>query len=176
MEFSRVSYVFNDEQLEAINQAIGTINETIKTTRVSITPKDRMSLTKMGDRSHPFTEHALRHATRNPEFMPNYSTLEEFQTDWNLTMQLKEIKSAVNLLNQAVEDTYMAAGADSYAHAREYYNTTRRAAKNNIPGAKTIYEDLKPRFIKSYNNETANEDSNPIEPISPAIPVSTAGK
>jgi len=175
MEFSRVSYVFSDEQLEAINQAIKTINDTIAQTRVSITPNSRLRLVKMGDRSHPFTEHALKHATRNPEFMPNYSTLEEFQTDWNLTMQLKEIKNAVNLLNRDVEDTYMAAGADSYAHAREYYNTTQRAAKNNVPGAQTIYEDLKPRFIKSYNDENENEESMPIA-SSPAIPDSTAGK
>jgi hypothetical protein len=175
MEYSRVSYVFSDEQLDTITQAINTIKETIAPTRISMTAKDRMKLTKMGDGSHPFTEHALKHADRHPEFLPNYSTIEEFRNDWTLTMQLKEIKNVVSLLSRDVEDTYMAAGADSFAHAREYYNTTRRAAKNNIPGALTIFNDLKPRFIKTYDDENEIEASMP-DASSPAITDSTAGE
>jgi hypothetical protein len=176
MEFSRVSFMFTDEQMETIKQAINTINQTIAPTRVSLTPKSRLKLVKMGDGSHPFTEHAFRHATVNPEFMPNYSTVEEFQKDWTLTMQLKEIKNAVNLLNRDVEDTYMAAGADAFIHAREYYNTSQRAAKNNIPGAQTIVDDLKPRWLKRFpDNEGGEEEQNPAEPIA-AISGPTGGK
>jgi hypothetical protein len=57
--------------------------------------------------------------------------------------------NAMNLLNQDINDTYMAAGADAYSHAREYYNSAQRGANNNIPGAeppaaKTLFEKTAP--------------------------------
>jgi hypothetical protein len=173
MEYRRVSYVFSDEQMDLIRQSITTINETIRPTRVSLTPKDRMRLMKMGDGSHPFTEHSLKHANTNPEFMPGFSTVEEFQKDWDLTMQFKEIKNAVSLLHQDVDNTYMAAAADAFHNAREYYHSAQRAAENNEPGAHTIVDDLKPRWEKRFNDFEENEDQNPAE-TSPAISDSIA--
>lgn len=133
-----------------------------------------MRLMKMGDGSHPFTEQALKHAVRSPEFMPNFSSVEEFQRDWTLTMQLKEIKNALMLLNQDVSDTYMAAGADAFSNARDYYNSAQRGAANNIPGAQAIVDDLRPRWFKRFDNqEEENEEQNPTETI-PEIPGATA--
>jgi len=174
MEYKRVSYVFSDEQMNLIHQSITTIKETIEPTRVSIMPKDRMRIMKMGDGSHPFTEHSLKHANRNPEFMPGFSTVEEFQMDWDLALQFKDIKNALSLLKQDVDNTYMAAAADAFANAREYYHSAQRAAANNEPGAQTIVDDLKPRWEKRFENEEDNEEQNPAE-TSPAISDSTAG-
>jgi hypothetical protein len=165
MEYRRVSYVFSEEQLNLIHQSITTIKETIEPTRVSITPKDRMRLMKMGDGSHPFTEQSLKHANRNPEFMPSFSSVEEFKKDWDLTMQFKEIKNALMLLNQDVDNTYIAAGADAFANARDYYNSAQRGAANNEPGAQSIVDDLKPRWLKRFNKveENKNEEQNPSD-------------
>jgi hypothetical protein len=178
MEYKRVSYVFSDEQMNLIRQSITTINETIRPTRVSLTPKDRRSIMKMGDGSHPFTEHSLKHANTNPEFMPGFSTVEEFQKDWDLTLQFKEIKNAVSLLYQDVDNTYMAAAADAFHNAREYYHSAQRAADNNEPGAHAIVDDLRPRWLKRFEseeeNKEENEEQNPEE-TSPAISDSTAG-
>jgi hypothetical protein len=166
--------VFSDEQMTLILQAITTFKDTIEPVRISITPKDRMRLMKMGDGSHPFTEQALKHAISNPEFMPGFSTVEEFQKDWDLTMQLKEIKNALILLSMDVDNTYMAAGSDAFAHARNYYNSAQRAAANNEHGAQAIVDSLKPRWEKRFNNFEEIEEQNPPE-TSPAISDSTAG-
>jgi hypothetical protein len=55
----------------------------------------------------------------------------------------------VNLIKQleeAVEDTIMAAGSEVYHAALAFYHNVQAAAKNDIPGAKAIFEDLKTRF------------------------------
>jgi hypothetical protein len=45
-----------------------------------------------------------------------------------------------------VEDTIMVAGSEAYHAALAVYHNVQTAAKQDIPGAKAIYEDLKNRF------------------------------
>jgi hypothetical protein len=79
------------------------------------------------------------------------------------------------LLNQDVDDTYMAAGADAFANARDFYNSAQRGDANNVPGAKANVDDLKPRWLKKFNNnEEENEEQNPTA-TSPVTSDSSAG-
>lgn len=43
-------------------------------------------------------------------------------------------------------DTIMMAGSEAYIAALMYYNSIKRVAAENVPGAKAIYDDLKVRF------------------------------
>ncbi len=45
--------------------------------------------------------------------------------------------------------TVMETGGESYVNALSYYNSVKQATKMNVPGAKSIYEDLRKRFEKS---------------------------
>jgi hypothetical protein len=45
-----------------------------------------------------------------------------------------------------VEDTIMVAGSEAYYAALAVYHNVQAAAKQDIPGAKAIYEDLRPHF------------------------------
>jgi GrpB-like predicted nucleotidyltransferase (UPF0157 family) len=45
-----------------------------------------------------------------------------------------------------VDDTTMVAGSEAYQFALIFYNSVKMAARQDIPGAKAIYEDLKKRF------------------------------
>ena len=40
----------------------------------------------------------------------------------------------------------MQAGHEAYESALAFYNAVKVAARNNVPGAKVIYEDLSQRF------------------------------
>ena len=52
----------------------------------------------------------------------------------------------------------MQAGAESYVCALTYYNSVKMAAKMDIPGAKSIHEDLSKRFEKSKNTKEEEAD------------------
>lgn len=66
----------------------------------------------------------------------------------------------VTALNDGLDDTVMEAGGESYIIALSYYNSVKQATKMNVPGAKSIYEDLKKRFEKT---KSGNGDSNPSD-------------
>lgn len=46
----------------------------------------------------------------------------------------------------------MAAGSEAYVAALSIYNLVKDAARKNVPGAQTIYDDLKQRFPGSPRN------------------------
>jgi hypothetical protein len=52
-------------------------------------------------------------------------------------------------LNDGLDDTVMEAGGESYVNALSYYNSVKQVAKMNVPGAKSIHDDLKKRFEKT---------------------------
>jgi predicted N-acetyltransferase YhbS len=49
-------------------------------------------------------------------------------------------------LEEAVEDTIMAVGIEAYHAAFAFYHNAQAAAKDDVPGAKAIFKDLKTRF------------------------------
>jgi hypothetical protein len=54
--------------------------------------------------------------------------------------------TVIKQLEEAVEDTIMAAGSEAYHAALAFYHNVQAAAKDDIPGAKAIVENLKTRF------------------------------
>ena len=57
-----------------------------------------------------------------------------------------ELARPIEQLNRTLDDTIMLSGSEAYVAALAYYNSVKRAAKINVPGALTIHEDLKKRF------------------------------
>jgi hypothetical protein len=86
-------------------------------------------------RSHKGTghQHKSKRTLKN-----NYN-----ETDANGPERIKDILA--QLLIQ-IKDTIILAGREAYTHSLLFYNNAKLAAKNNVPGAKEIYDDLKVRF------------------------------
>jgi hypothetical protein len=62
-------------------------------------------------------------------------------------------------LEEAIDDTEMAAGSEAYQAALVFYKSIKMAAEQDIPGAKAVYEELKTRFPggKRKSGETETE-------------------
>ncbi len=78
--------------------------------------------------------------------------------DMKVTEQLTPLLRTVTALNDGLDDTVMEAGGESYVNALSYYNSVKQATKMNVPGAKSIYDDLKKRFEKT---KSGNGDPKP---------------
>jgi hypothetical protein len=144
----------NDKHTTAIPEAVitqahGQISAVIQQLAphtIALTPHERQTMLKMGDKSLAFVEKAHDYAHDNPPLTPSYLDMTAFDVDfadahglWNLLTQIKQ-------LEEAVEDTIMAAGSEAYHAALAFYHNVQAAAKDDIPGAKAIFEDLKTRF------------------------------
>ena len=111
-----------------------------------LTPQERHSLLKMGDKSLAFVEKAHDYAVDNPSLVPSFLDMADFEKDWQDAHGLWNVLNLGKQLVELLDDTVMSAGSEAYHAALAVYHNTQAAAKQDVPGAKAVYEDLKTRF------------------------------
>ena len=116
---------------------------------ISLTEEERRGGLKLGDKSGTFMQKALDYAKNNPSLVPPYLDLIETSKDLTLFNDLTNVLEWLKPLIQKIEDTQMEAGAEAFSQILPFYNNVRMATEKDIPGARAIYEDLKPRFSNS---------------------------
>jgi hypothetical protein len=125
---------------------MGEIATSLKPYLVNLTPEERQSLPKLGNKSLAFGEKAFEYAEANPEFYPSYLNFEDFKTDMADATGLRVLGITAQQIIQGIEDTVMVAGSEAYNQALLFYGNVKTAASKSVPGAQPIYEDLKVRF------------------------------
>jgi hypothetical protein len=113
---------------------------------IALTPQQRQAILKMGDRSQPFVDKSLEYAQRNPNLLPSFLNLAEWKKDSAGRKQLTDMHYVLAELGSNVADTNMQCGSEAYNQALLFYNSVKLAAKNNVPDAKVIAEELGKRF------------------------------
>ena len=116
---------------------------------IAMSAQERHDLLKMNDKTVPFVEKTLEYTKTDPKFVPNYMDAREFEVDYNAVETLKTFYIPLSQLCSNLSDTIMLSGSEAYDAALTYYSTVKEAAKKNVPGAKTIKEDLGKRFVKA---------------------------
>jgi hypothetical protein len=101
---------------------------------------------KMGDKSLAFVEKAHDYAADNPTLSPSYLDMAAFDVDFADAHGLWSLLTLVKQLHEVLEDTVMAAGSEAFHAALAFYHNVQAVAKDDVPGAKAIFEDLKTRF------------------------------
>lgn len=70
----------------------------------------------------------------------------DFDVDFADAHNLWSLLLLTQQLHENVDDTTMVAGSEARQFSLIFYNSVKMAARQDIPGAKAIYEDLKKRF------------------------------
>lgn len=134
------------------NIAMDTILQSILTIKMQLpfllklSPTERQVYSRMGDKSSPFVEKALAYAETNPHLVPPYLLVPEFKKDFELVKSLTKVMQPLQSLVEAIDDTMVVAGYESYNAALVFYNSAKRAADNGVQGTQSIVNDLKQRF------------------------------
>lgn len=134
---------------EVLTQATTKVNEAIallKPYLLSLTPTERFDMLKMGDKSLGFVSKSYEFAKNKPELGPSYFSMDDLRIDLTDFQGLQGLSNMVMQLHNGVEDTMMIAGSEAFYSALQYYSGARGASKQDIQGAKAIYEELKKRF------------------------------
>ena len=131
--------------MDTILQSITTIKSQLPFL-LKLSPSERQGYSRMGDKSLAFVEKALSYAEGNPHLVPPYLKVPEFRKDWELTKSLTKVMQPLQSLIEALDDTLMVAGNESYAASLVFYNSAKRAADNGVQGTQSIVKDLKQRF------------------------------
>jgi hypothetical protein len=141
------------EAMQLINQAY----ERLKLYMLSLTAEGRVSLPKMGNKLFSFVEKAGKLAELNPEYRPSFFDPEEFHIDLADAVALQGVLSRVQQLDRAIEDTMMVAGSEAYIQALAAYGAVKLAARNNLPGAKVICDELAESYPGKHRRSKNSE-------------------
>jgi hypothetical protein len=146
---NKIDFIIPEEVIASVSQKISEIQTELNPYVIALSPDDRRELPKMSDKTQPFVEKALAYATSAPQFAPPYMDVTGLTNDMKVHEQLTPLLREIRMLYDKLDDTTMEAGAESYVCTLSYYNSVKMAAKMDIPGAKSIYEDLRKRFEKA---------------------------
>lgn len=125
---------------------IGEVINMLAPYTVSLTPDERHELPKMGEKTYSFVSKAYELALQNPQFCPSFLDTGGFSIDFNDAQALRSLLNMAQQLESAIDDTQMASGSEAYQAALIFYNAVKQASLQAIPGARTVYEELRKRY------------------------------
>jgi hypothetical protein len=113
---------------------------------INLTKKERMGLPKLGPTSVEFDEQCASYMASSPNLVPPFVTPSEVSKDRALRLTLADVLRATRKLCEQLDDTLMLVGSEIWQANLSFYQTVRQAAQRDVPGADTVYDDLKARF------------------------------
>jgi len=143
---NRISLTIPEADLQAIQDAIGVLQDKLLPHLIALSPEDRGGLPKMGDKTVAFVQKAVDYMRDNPELIPGYLDHQEMERDLGAVDRLGEFLRPLSQLAAGLDDSMMAAGSEAYATALAYYQAVKVAARLRVPGAEAIAADLGERF------------------------------
>ncbi|MCY1722333.1 hypothetical protein OU798_18435 [Prolixibacteraceae bacterium Z1-6] len=146
---NKIDFIIPEDVIASVSQKISEIQTELKPYLIALSPDERRELPKMSDKTQPFVEKALAYSASAPQFAPPYMDTAGLANDMKVHEQLTPLLREIRMIYDNLDDTTMEAGAESYVCTLTYYNSVKMAAKMDIPGAKSIYEDLRKRFEKN---------------------------
>ena len=124
---------------------------------INLTPEERLSLPKMGDKTIAFVDKVLELAQQNPQLVPPYVNVDELRRDYELSMHLRVILNAVRQIYEKLDDTTLASGSEAYLASLSFYNKAKNASKMNVPGTDTFVRELSKIFEVQGKEPTPGE-------------------
>lgn len=135
------------DDLRAVQAALEVLTNTLLPQLKTLSPEQRRELAKMGDKTLAFVQKSREYARINPDLIPRFVDMEEFETDFAATEVLRGLAQQLRPVLDAIEDSLMLAGSEAYQAALMFYRSVRSAAATQAtPHAAGVYEDLSNRF------------------------------
>ena len=143
---NRISLVLPPEEVEQVKQLLIQIGQILAPRLINLTPDERIQLPKMGEKSIPFVTKGLEYLRIPGTPVPPYVNGEELEIDLNAFETLRQIRQIAQPIVDMLDDTMLLSGSEAYVAVLAFYTYLKGAAKMNVPGAKTILDDLSSRF------------------------------
>jgi hypothetical protein len=143
---NNISIGFTAQQETDLLAAINTIKTIITDKVISLTPKQRQQYGRVKYEKEIWIDKVKVHIDQNPSKVPDYVDVPEFQKDYAAHKTIGKILNVMEAEFDKLDDTNLLLGYDLDFNAHAFYRSIQTAARNNDPGAKAIYDDLKQQF------------------------------
>ena len=142
---NRISFLLDEADKQAIQAAIGVLNEKLLPRLEELAQGEARELPTMGDKSYGFVFKALEFSKQYPEYAALID-VPEFEKDVNAVGLLREFYVPLSQLTKKVHDTMTLAGSEAYVAGLTYYGSSKEGVKRKLPNAVLIAEELGKRF------------------------------
>ena len=130
MSINRVNAVLPPADAAEIMTAMSGIKAKLNFA-VNLSPEERRSLPKMGDKSEGFVRAALNTAIAHPEVLPGTFSLDEMRTDVALIDALQPIAQEIGELLSLIDDTLLEARSEAYTAALVVYHYSKGTSQGD---------------------------------------------
>lgn len=143
---NRIALDVNDGQKQHFTEKTAELATTAEPWYIQIEKEELKSMPKIADGRLPFVEKTADFSVSNPEFLPPFADVPEFQKDLKAYKDMKELARPLRQILDNLENTMMVAGSEAWYAALSYYRSVQYHAKMGVPGAQTILDELRPLF------------------------------
>jgi uncharacterized phage infection (PIP) family protein YhgE len=162
MKQNIISTTLADPDKTAIITAIDDIEAKMRF-MINLTPEERKRLRKMGSKSVDYVQQCHKGAINFPNIFPAIVNVGEFTKDMDLIATLQDIKQRLQSVEEAIDDTIMAAGSDAMKSADEVYRYLKQAAEGDAAITELV-NDISKRFDGQGNFAQPDNETPPEEP------------
>ncbi len=141
-----ISTAFTAEEVEAINQALTTIETTIQGKMINLTPEERQIYGKLGNRTENWVKKVTGYMEQKPELVPFYINKAEFDKDVKVREEILPMMRRITSIQESLDDTSKLLSTDIFNAAIAYYRNIKLISQQNVPGTSNIYKDLADQF------------------------------
>jgi hypothetical protein len=147
---------------EVIQKVTGYLNKAFKELglyTVSQTPGERRHRPGLGEKSFNFMDKSYKFASANPQMVPAYLDMQEFEADFSDVHELGTIRNLVKQLLGKIETRRRVSGSGALTAALKFYQNVKNAAGQDFPGAQEVYRDLRVRFLGMGKKKTKTAET-----------------
>jgi len=159
VNFNLISAVLAEADHTSIIDSVKGI-EALLPFALTLPPEEKESFQGVGVLRIDFTQKAYEYAVKNPDLVPAFLDLAEFEKDATLFKQLRGVMDHLVPLMDKLKDTYAVVGAEAFHAGRAFYHHVRNAAQSNVPGASAVAKELAKHFKRgSYKKSSDSEET-----------------
>ena len=146
-----ISLTLSDNDLIEIDAALKTLEDHFAGFLV-LSPEERRTIPKMGDKTEAFCRQTLTVATQNTQAIPANLDIVDAQADLATLDKLRPRLHRLRELLSRAEDTDMALGSDIYSFSLDAYASLKIAGKGT--GLETLRQAMSIRFNRGAKAKT----------------------
>ncbi|MDR2764231.1 MAG: hypothetical protein LBB90_04300 [Tannerella sp.] len=111
-----------------------------------LTPHERSTIPRMGEKTFAFVEKAYDYAKSNPTLCPSFLDMNAFEADYADAHNLWNLRNKAKQFYEIINDIVALSGSEAYQSSLLFYHAVKMAVTQGVPGAKAIYDELRKRF------------------------------
>ncbi|WP_172919795.1 hypothetical protein [Capnocytophaga canis] len=147
------SVVFTAEELQKLDEALQNIENVLKGKTFNLTPDERRQYGSIAEQNKLFVNKCKEFMEQYPQFVPSFLDKEEFDRDYQARQQIETRLIRLKTITEQLSDTKVLLDNDNYFNSITFYRNVKFLSGQNVPGIKTLYDQLK-QFFKGGRKKT----------------------